>query len=392
MFNTGCYSSTAERQPTFSSAMNRVFFFLFALTLTGISACSGDSEGDPVTLPSDLNVAVDVMDDGSGNVSVEATAVNANFYTIYFGEESNETSVKANDGKGTHKYLSSGNFTIRVQANTTVDKFIEEEIDITVTLAGDNTTVTIPTTGYITPNNYAGMTLVWEENFNGTSLSNSAWTFETGRGTNGWGNNELQYYRQENTSLQDGHLVITAKKEAFGGAEYTSSRIVTRDKKTFQYGRIDIRAVLPKGQGIWPALWMLGTNFSTVGWPACGEIDIMEMVGGGGKEKTVHGTVHWDNGGSNACTCGHAGYSLSSGTFNDEFHVFSIVWNTNSITWYVDDVQFNQVDTTPANLSEFDAQFFFIVNLAVGGNWPGSPDASTVFPQHLIVDYIRVFQ
>jgi beta-glucanase (GH16 family) len=371
--------------------MNRMYFSFLILALTWFTTCSGDSDESSLVLPSDLVVDVDVSDDGSGNVSVEATAVNANFFTVYFGEDSNETPVKTNNGKATHKYLSSGDYTIRVQANATSAKFIEEEIDITIDLDGE-TEITIPATGYTTPTSYAGMTLVWEENFTGTSLSTTNWTFEAGRGTNGWGNNELQYYKQDNTQLLDGHLVITAKKEAFGGAEYTSSRIVTRDKKAFQYGRIDIRAVLPKGQGIWPALWMLGSNFPTIGWPASGEIDIMEMVGGGGKEKTVHGTLHWDNAGSYACTCGHAGYSLSSGTFNDEFHVFSIVWNTNSITWYVDDIQFQHIDTTPANLSEFDAQFFFIVNLAVGGNWPGSPDASTVFPQHLIVDYIRVFQ
>lgn len=372
--------------------MKRLFFLVLIAGLSAFHACSSDPSNSPVVLPSNFEVIVDVSDDGSGNVSVEASAMNANFYTIYFGEESNETPVKSNNGIAAHKYLTSGDFTIRVQANATSSKFVEKELEISITLTGDNTEVVIPSTGYTTPNSYDGLTLMWEENFDGESLNSSSWTFETGRGANGWGNNELQYYRQENTKLQDGHLVITAKKEAFGGAQYTSSRIVTRDKKSFQYGRIDIRAVLPKGQGIWPALWMLGANHATVGWPASGEIDIMEMVGGGGKEKTVHGTLHWDNNGTNACTCGHAGYSLSSGTFNDEFHVFSMVWNTNTITWYVDDVQFNQIDTTPAALSEFDAPFFFIVNLAVGGNWPGSPDATTVFPQHLVVDYIRVFQ
>lgn len=193
--------------------------------------------------------------------------------------------------------------------------------------------------------------------------------------------------------MQDGHLIITAKKETFNDAAYTSSRIITKDKQSFQYGRIDIRAVLPKGQGIWPALWMLGANISSVPWPGCGEIDIMEMVGGSGnRDKTVYGTLHWDNAGSHACTCGDDGFTLPSGIFADEFHVFSIVWNANAITWYVDNVQFHQIDITPANMSEFDAPHFLIFNIAVGGNWPGSPDASTVFPQRLIVDYIRVFQ
>jgi beta-glucanase (GH16 family) len=161
-------------------------------------------------------------------------------------------------------------------------------------------------------------------------------------------------------------------------------------KKAFQYGSIDIRAKLPEGQGIWPALWMLGSNFPTIGWPSCGEIDIMEMIGGQGRENTVHGTVHWDNNGQYA-SFGDS-YSLSQGTLNDEFHVFSIVWNSQSIRWYINDIQYNQVDITPAALSEFHQQFFFIFNIAVGGNWPGSPDGTTSFPQQMYVDYVRVFQ
>lgn len=360
-------------------------------SLISYSACNDNPGDDTVLLPSNFIVDVTVSNDGSGNVSLTASADDANFYTIYFGEEANETPVKTNTGSANHKYESSADYTIRVQANATASQFIEEEVYITITLAGDGELV-IPATGYTSPTSYDGMTLVWEDDFSGASLSTSNWTYEIGRGSNGWGNNELQYYRQENTRLQDGHLIITAKKETFNDAAYTSSRLITKDKQSFQYGRVDIRAVLPKGQGIWPALWMLGANFSTVGWPKCGEIDIMEMIGGAGREKTVHGTLHWDNGGTNACTCGDDGFSLSTGTFADEFHVFSIVWNAGTVTWYVDNIQFHQIDITPAEMSEFDAPFFFIFNIAVGGNWPGSPDATTVFPQYLIVDYIRVFQ
>jgi beta-glucanase (GH16 family) len=249
--------------------------------------------------------------------------------------------------------------------------------------------IVIPSTGYVSPESYDGMALVWEDDFEGTSLNSSDWTFETGRGTNGWGNNELQFYRQENTKVEDGYLIITAKKESFSGAEYTSSRLKTQSKQEFTYGRVDIRAALPRGQGIWPALWMLGGNFSTTGWPACGEVDIMEMIGGSNREKTVHGTVHWDNNGSYAS---HTGSKTIDNMLGDEFHVYSIVWTSTSITWYLDNVQFNVINTTPAALSEFHQQYFIIFNIAVGGNWPGSPDSSTSFPQHLIVDYIRVFQ
>jgi len=250
--------------------------------------------------------------------------------------------------------------------------------------------VTIPKLGATSPTSYTNMKLVWADEFDGTALNSEFWSFETGYGSNGWGNNELQFYRTQNTSIQDGHLVITAKKEPFGGKEYTSSRIITKSKKEFRYGRVDIRAALPKGQGIWPALWMLGSNFDTVSWPACGEIDIMEMIGGGGRENTVYGTVHWQNEGKNAKYEGKT--TLSSGTFSDQFAVYSITWDATSIRWFVDNKQYHVIDTTPAELDEFRRNFFFIFNVAVGGNWPGSPNTTTTFPQHLIVDYVRVFQ
>lgn len=357
----------------------------FAVLLSG---CGGDDPEEQLTLPSNLIVELVVKPGGSGQVSVEATAENVNFYSIYFGDTPGESPVKATDGKATHTYTSSGTYTVKVQAHVTSDAFISETQSVDIALKSDGGIV-IPTEGYSTPETYPGMTLAWQDEFSGTSLNTTNWTSETGTGTNGWGNNELQYYRQDNTSFKDGCLVITAKKEPFQGSNYTSSRIITKDKKIFRYGRIDIRAVLPEGQGIWPALWMLGSNIGDVGWPACGEIDIMEMIGGGAREKTVHGTAHWEEGGH--ASYGNS-YSLASGTFGDKFHVFSIVWNENSITWYMDDIQYNVIDTRPAGLSEFQNNFFFVMNLAVGGNWPQNPDTTTRFPQHLIVDYVRIFQ
>ncbi len=252
------------------------------------------------------------------------------------------------------------------------------------TLINDN--IAVPTEGFISPASYSGYTLTWSDEFQGTELS-ADWTHEIGN--SGWGNNELQYYRPENTFMANGeYLVIEARKEDFQGAPYTSSRIITKDRKFFQYGRVDIRATLPKGQGIWPALWMLGQNFSTVGWPACGEIDIMEIIGS--EPNKLHGTVHWDNNGQYANFGGST--TLASGDFSDKFHVFSIIWDAQQIRWLLDDVQYHAIDITPAALSEFRADYFFIFNVAVGGNWPGYPDATTVFPQRMIVDYIRVFQ
>jgi len=213
-----------------------------------------------------------------------------------------------------------------------------------------------------------------------------------GTGSNGWGNNEQQYYLKENTIVADGYLSIEAKKQFFGNRQYTSSRLTTKNKKSFKYGRVDIRAALPEGQGIWPALWMLGNDISTVSWPNCGEIDIMELVGGtaeGKSDKTVHGTVHWDNAGS------YASYGLSnsiSTKFSEEFHVFSLIWDDEKIRILRDDKQYMVITTTNPNMSEFHQEFFFIFNVAVGGRWPGSPDSTTDFPQKMWVDYIRVFQ
>lgn len=262
---------------------------------------------------------------------------------------------------------------------------------ITGTIRNDDDFIEIPEDGYITPEAYAGYTKVWSDEFNGTSVDNSAWTFETGN--SGWGNNELQYYTQgNNVSLNSGKLVIEARKENFGGAEYTSTRMVTAGKKEFQFGRIDIRAKLPKGQGIWPALWMLGSNISTISWPACGEIDIMELVGH--EPKSVHGTVHFGPNNANHVYVGNA-YTLTNGEdFSDKFHVFSLVWKTNSIKFYMDDIEYFTVSptTTGSNNYPFNQAFFFIFNIAVGGQWPGNPDATTVFPQYMYVDYVRVFQ
>ncbi len=248
--------------------------------------------------------------------------------------------------------------------------------------------IDVPTTGYVSPDSYSGYDLVWQDEFNENAIDESIWKFEIGTGSSGWGNNELQYYRKENARIYDGNLVIEAKSEIYNGRNYTSSRMITQGNYDFTYGRVDIRANLPTGQGIWPALWMLGDNISTVGWPECGETDIMEIVGN--EPNKVHGTVHWSNAGDYASFGGNK--TLSSGIFKDNFHVFSIIWNSSSIKWFLDDVQYHAIDITPAELSEFHNKNFFIFNVAVGGNWPGSPNSSTEFPQRMLVDYIRVFQ
>lgn len=245
--------------------------------------------------------------------------------------------------------------------------------------------------GYFTPDAYPSMQLAWSDEFNESSLNAKDWSYELGNGCNvslcGWGNNELEVYtdKAENLSLENGKLVITALKVAGGG--YTSARIKTENKQEPKYGRIDVRAKLPKGQGIWPAIWMLGENIDVVSWPTCGEIDIMELVGH--QPATVHGTAHYQNDGYRNSS---SSKSLASGDFSDQYHVFTLVWDANSITWYVDNIQFKQFLNTGIAGWPFNKPFYFVLNVAVGGNWPGPPDETTVFPQQMMVDYIRVFQ
>jgi beta-glucanase (GH16 family) len=245
--------------------------------------------------------------------------------------------------------------------------------------------------GFYTPATYPSMQLKWADEFEGASLNTSSWTYELGNGCNiglcGWGNNELEVYtdKPENIKLENGKLLITARKEAGGG--FTSARIKTENKRELKYGRIDVRAKLPKGQGIWPAIWALGENIDLVSWPACGEIDIMELVGH--QPATVHGTVHYNNDGYKTSS---GSTTLASGDFSDKFHVFSIVWDFNTITWYVDNVEFKKFNNSNMATWPFNKPFYFIMNVAVGGNWPGPPDNTTIFPQQMQVDYIRVFQ
>jgi beta-glucanase (GH16 family) len=227
--------------------------------------------------------------------------------------------------------------------------------------------------------------LVWSDEFDGTSINKANWTYDIGG--NGWGNSELQYYtnRIDNSTVKDGNLLIIAKKESYGGKNYTSARLKTQGLQSFTYGKIEGRMKFPKKQGIWPAFWALGNNINQVSWPKCGEIDILEHVS---LSPTINGTIHWDN-------SGHSQYggSTACSTVAD-FHLYGIEWDAKSIKWFLDGKKYfeaniaNNINST----DEFHAPFFFILNLAVGGVWPGNPDATTTFPDTLYVDYIRVYQ
>lgn len=361
------------------------FSFLFLFTF-----CSKNNDDVNTTDPSNLQIEVLTVDNETGFVSLQATAENTIQFQMYL--ESSETPVETNEtGYFEHNFAQAGEYMIEIRAYGNSGRYIKAQKTVTIDPDGGSTPIPLEQ-GYFSPEEYDGYTRLWDDEFKGTSVNSANWTFETGDGCPnncGWGNNELEYYRSENAWVADDVLTIEARKENYSGRSYTSARMISKNKFSFQYGRVDIRAVLPKGQGIWPALWMLGNNISSVGWPACGETDIMEMVGGSGREKTVHGTCHWD-------VNGHAqyglGYTKPSGTFADEYHVFSIIWDESKIQWFVNNVKYCELNITSADMSEFHQPNFFIMNVAVGGTWPGEPNSFTVFPQQMKVDYIRVFQ
>ncbi|MDX8337563.1 family 16 glycosylhydrolase [Draconibacterium sp. IB214405] len=242
------------------------------------------------------------------------------------------------------------------------------------------------------PDYFSKLELVWVDNFDGNEVNTDNWSFETGSG--GWGNNELQNYTNgSNASVQDGILTITAKKlndDTVAGS-YTSTRIITSGKKEFTYGRMEIRAKLPSGRGIWPAIWMLGADIGSVGWPACGEIDIMEYVGY--EPNTIHATVHTSAGyGGNG-----SGNNKTLETAEEEFHVYGLFWTEKELVFYTDSPENVTHRYAPANKTNdnwpFNKPQFFILNVAVGGNWGGAQGIdNAIFPQSMEVDYVRVYQ
>ncbi|MCU0342620.1 MAG: glycoside hydrolase family 16 protein [Ignavibacterium sp.] len=237
--------------------------------------------------------------------------------------------------------------------------------------------------------------IVWQDEFDGAegqSPDPANWAFDVGTGNNGWGNQELQYYtdREENVSLDGaGNLVITARRESFGGQPFTSARIKTQGLFEQTYGRFEARIKLPWGPGIWPAFWMLGSDVETIGWPQAGEIDIMEFRGQ--QTNLINGTVHgpgYSGGGSITKTFG-----LEQNRFDVDFHLFAVEWEEAYIRFYVDDVLYQEIK--PEDLPGewvFDSPFFLILNVAVGGNYVGFPTSETPFPQSMLIDYVRVYR
>lgn len=242
--------------------------------------------------------------------------------------------------------------------------------------------------------------LVWSDEFDlpdDSPLNPEFWNYSTGMGSGGWGNNESQTYtdRIENSFIEDGMLVIQALEEKYMGAKYTSARVNTMVKAEFTYGRFEALLKLPNTQGIWPAIWMMPTFVNYGHWPASGEIDIMEFIGS--EPDRVHGTLHFGN----PHTFSTDSYQLPSGeTFDQEFHLFVVEWEPKQIRWYIDGQLYHQVGSDEwftsykdaPETAPFDRPFHLIMNVAVGGNWPGYPDESSEFPQRMMVDYVRVYQ
>lgn len=374
----------------------RYIIYLFCILMLSIVSCSEEEEMNDVGVLLPSNLVLNITKDANieGKVLVTATANNANFYSFIFYDAGSTQTEESSDGQANYTFSATGSFSIVARAHTTVNEYIETRDTVTVLINAPGNNGNPPDTGYVTPMTYPNYSLVWNDEFDGTALNTANWNYEIGTGNSGWGNNELQYYRQDNASVANGILTIEAKRQFFGSRQFTSSRLTTEGKQSFKYGRIDVRAAMPFGQGLWPAIWMLGSNFRTAGWPKCGEIDIMEMVGGdvaGGGDNVTHGTAHWWN--DNTSIRNEFGRSRTlSDPLANNWHVYSIVWDSTQIRWLIDDIQYNALDITDPLLAEFRNPFFFILNVAVGGNWPGSPNQTTVFPQKMFVDYVRVFQ
>ncbi len=247
------------------------------------------------------------------------------------------------------------------------------------------------------------MTLTWSDEFDADVINTQYWGYDTADGCQldtvngtlcGWGNNELQYYtmREENARVEDGKLIITAKKEIpfYQGRQYTSARMVTKNKVDFKYGRVDVRAKLPKGQGLWPAIWMLPTDNVYGIWPASGEIDIMENIGS--ETNKIFGTIHY---GHDFWRYDTQFLPVDTIDFSEDFHTYTVLWTEDCILFQVDGIDVGVPNTRSSVLPTtwpFDQDFHVILNVAVGGNLPGNPDFSTQFPQTMEVDYVRVYQ
>jgi len=358
-----------------------VFLSLLVLLCASCTKGNGSEPDDPVddvVFPSNLTLSIEVQGatdsqpngDGSGTVSCTASATDAVSYGFRFGDG---TEIESTDGLLEYTYTQKGTNDYKVYA-----------------VAYSKTGHSITTSKEVSV--YVASPLIWSDEFDTDgSPDPSKWNYDIGTGSGGWGNGELQYYtnRSENVIQTDGNLVITARKEDYAGSAYTSARIKTQGLFSFLYGRVEVRAKLPSGVGVWPAIWMLGDNITTVGWPACGEIDIMEYWGYLPNE--VSSALHTPSSYGNT-TNKHV-YSLP--TAEEEFHVYAMEWTETQIKFYVDDVLHYTYTPSAYNADTwpYTGNQFLILNLAIGGNSDGGYGVDdSIFPQEFLIDYVRVYQ
>jgi beta-glucanase (GH16 family) len=356
-----CPILTLDRDKTrlmsFCTGKYPLIFILLTIVL-GDSCKKGDDYDD--SPPTDLVVNAVVANDSSGNVAFTASAKNAVLFDYSFGDGSLLT---GQPGTVNYKYASSGNYTVKVTAKSSSGLTASKSIQVGVTVV---------------------LKLKWSDEFDVDGPPDpSKWGYDLGAG--GWGNQELEYYtnRIDNSVVSNGTLKIIAKAESYNGSPYTSARLLTKDKFSFKYGKVEVRAKLPEGIGTWAAIWMLGDNISTAGWPACGEIDIMEHLGR--QLNKIYGTLHHP---------GHSGGNGDGSTVNilnatTEFHKYSVEWNRETIKIAVDDIVF--FTFVNSGSLPFNQNFFMILNVAMGGNFGGSVDPAFVSGV-MEVDYVRVYQ
>lgn len=328
-----------------------------------IASCSKSSSSNSINLaPSNLSVNAVVSTDSSGNVAFTATALNAVSYDFDFGNGVIQTIPS---GVVTYLYTSSGAYTVNVIAKSASGQTISQSVTINVGVR---------------------LSMIWSDEFNTPGAPDpSKWGYDIGTGSGGWGNNELEYYtnRSNNVIVQNGVLMITAAKENYMGSAYTSARLLSQNKFSFKYGRIEVRAKIPAGVGTWPAIWMLGNNIPTAGWPDCGEMDIMEERGS--EPNKIYSTFHYP-GHSGA---GGVGSNIIIPDATTAFHSYILDWSASSVKIYVDAQLVYNLPNTMA--LPFNQNFFILLNVAIGGNFGGPVDPAFTSAT-MQVDYVRVYQ
>jgi len=365
--------------------VSHIFIYSIKLLLVflAFSCSSGGNDDDPVVeppqdiIPSNLVLNIEIFGadalnpngDGSGKITCNASATNAVRYVFKFGNDE----IESSSGNIDYTFLTEGtnNYVVSVFAYSSTGHSISTFKNISV--------------AYI---NNPGYQLIWSDEFNIDGAPNSSkWTYDIGVGTGGWGNGESQFYtdRSDNVIIENGSLKIIPKKENYNGSSYTSARIKTEGKFDFTYGKVEVRAKLPSEAGTWPAIWMLGADFGTVGWPRCGEIDIMEQTGP--DKSKVLATCHWLN--QSDSTTASYGLDTTISNASTEFHIYALEWTESYIKMSVDDNEYYTIDLNSS--LPFDHDFFIILNVAMGGTLGGSIDSG--FTDDIMeVDYVRVYQ